>query len=130
MAERFTRYFRYLQKHRTARRTALQNGTGNLPSEPTVPSGSEQAEKRYTLEEAFDYFMTPPDENPDTSQINNERCIRAVAFLLHYCSNHGNDDVYGWTAHGLGYVLEQCASDVRRPDEHRKWLREHGAPSE
>ena len=139
MSERNWRYLSYLRKHLIAARMASPNGAAPTPARtestmaasepPREPGEPESTEKKYTLAEAFDYFVTLGDEQPPTSQINNERCIRAVAFLLHYCSQHGNADVYGFIAHGLAHVLEQCASEVERPDEHRQWLREHGGPS-
>lgn len=87
------------------------------------PAPGAPAEAKYSIAEAFDYFNTPDGEQPSASHFNNERCIRAVAFLLHHCSQYGNEDVQGFIAHGLGHVLEQCASDIDRVERCPEWLR-------
>ncbi len=69
----------------------------------------------FTLEEAFNYFHLPAKGNAEASKLNNERCIRAVAFLLYYSTGEsGADDLPGVTAHTLARVLETCASALRR----------------
>ena len=77
----------------------------------------------YTIADAFQYFEIPEeDDGPENSPLNNERCVRAVAFLLHYCSTHGNERVDGFIAEGLAEVLEQCASKTDYSGRFRKWL--------
>jgi len=124
VSERNWRYLSYLRKHLIAAKAAGQNGAAPTPArtESTTAAfelASESGEPvsrepRYTLDEAFDYFNIPDDTHhePNTYPLNHERCIRAVAFLLHYCSAHGNENVSGFVAHGLGHVLEECASNI------------------
>ena len=81
---------------------------------------------KFALTEAFDYFAVPNSAGELTEgAFNNERCVRAVAYLLHYCSENGNRDVDGSSALGLGLVLEQCAGKIALAEERRRWLREH-----
>ncbi|MGH9735979.1 MAG: hypothetical protein ACRD8A_15470 [Candidatus Acidiferrales bacterium] len=81
----------------------------------------EWAEDRFTIEEAFDYFHVPREKrrpgrefSPEGSELNDERCVRSVAFLLNYLSSAGNDDVHGMVAYGLGQILECCADESFR----------------
>jgi hypothetical protein len=92
--------------HREENAKLIEDFLKNL--EGAKPAHSEE---KYTLEEAFDYFNIPDDE-PGQCELNNERCVRAAGFLLHYCSEHGNENVHGFIAHGLGVVLEKCASNI------------------
>ena len=86
--------------------------TTQHPSESVaeIPLPSDPKPKRYTLEQAFDYFNSGPDD--EFEDFNNERCVRAVAFLLHYCSEMGNENMHGYAAHGLGHVLDRCANQM------------------
>ena len=61
--------------------------------------------ERYTVEEAFDYFYGPTSSD-EHDALNEQRVIRAVAFLLTYCSQHGNESVDGNLANGLARILE------------------------
>lgn len=84
-----------------------------LPS--VVPEDfSEMPDPMYTLQGAFDYNDIPVtgDEEPSSSELNHERSIRAVGFLLHYCSVHGNEKVHGQILDGLGHVLDETASRI------------------
>ncbi len=65
--------------------------------------------EKYTMEKAFDYFYGPTSSDAHT-ELNDERAIRAVAFLLSYCSEHGNQNVDGWAANGLARILELRAT--------------------
>jgi len=78
-------------------------------------------EKLYTLEQAFDYFHGPTEECPE---FQNERAVRAIAFLLHYFSEEGNEDVDGYVAHGLGQALEISAAKIAQASARRLYLRE------
>jgi hypothetical protein len=81
---------------------------------------------KFALTEAFDYFVVPSGAGELTEgAFNNERCVRAVAYLLHYCSENGNRDLDGSSAQGLGLVLEQCARRIALAEARREWLREH-----
>jgi len=65
--------------------------------------------KQFTVAEAFDLFFNFEDDNNVLTPLNCERSVRAVAFLLHWCSEIGNKDVGGFIAHGLADVLEYTA---------------------
>jgi hypothetical protein len=69
--------------------------------------------EKYTLEEAFNFYFTAIDDDTLYSALNLERAVRAVAFLLHWCSETGNEPVEGNAANGLGYILEFTASQIR-----------------
>ena len=58
--------------------------------------------KKFTLAEAFDHELS--------EAVNLEKAVRAVGFLLHFCSDIGNRDVNGWLAEGLGHVLDFTAN--------------------
>ncbi|HEY6126845.1 MAG TPA: hypothetical protein VIW23_01570 [Candidatus Acidoferrum sp.] len=91
------------------------------PKRPAKP-------RTYSLADAFDYFDIPTeDESLDLSPLNNERCVRAVALLLHSCSQGGNESVLGLVAHGLGHVLENCAAKIAQIEAHRRWCAEQEA---
>jgi hypothetical protein len=80
-----------------------------VPEPPKPPEPPAEPEPtKYTLEQAFDYFYGPVDE----WELNIERATRAVAFLLHFCSEMGNEDVEGRSAAGLGHILERVAAEV------------------
>jgi hypothetical protein len=65
------------------------------------------AEIRYTLAEAFDYFhLIDESIDPSSNPLNQERAIRAVAFLMEWMSQHANENVPGCAAHGLAAILE------------------------
>jgi hypothetical protein len=83
---------------------------------------------KYTIAEAFDYFHGPTEEEGN-SEFQNERCVRSVAYLLEYLSNHGNQAVPGDEASGLGGVLASCADHMSRATVRREWLRVLGGKS-
>lgn len=66
---------------------------------------------KYTIVQAFDFFFGPQDRDAH-EQFNDERGIRAVAFILTYCSQIGNNVVDGYAANGLARILEYCASRI------------------
>jgi hypothetical protein len=90
-----------------------------------------EPEQMWTLEDAFD-GLCDPRESPtptgigiinDTSreELNLERGIRSVAFLLSYVSEDGNAKVDGFIAEGLGLCLKFCAKEsVRLLSFHRR----------
>ena len=84
---------------------------------------------KFTIDEAFNFFCTPYDSGQGEIEFQNERCVRSVAYLLHYASDYGNKDVRGGVADGLGDVLEKCASGIALGRERQEWLREHGGKS-
>jgi hypothetical protein len=109
------RFERYLQRH--------ANGASPAASQPgdSCPKESAAAEEpKFTLTDAFDYFNVGDKDEPSSCAINDERCVRAVAFLLHYLSHHGNEPVAGWIAHGLAHVLEECADRFGCTEGHRQ----------
>ena len=65
---------------------------------------STRGPQKFTLAEAFSPFTIIGGEDAIDSDL--ERGLRAVAFLLHSLSDIGNNDVEGFVAHGLGYVIE------------------------
>jgi hypothetical protein len=75
------------------------------PEKP--PRSRRPKPEKYTLAEAFDFLF---NVGTDTMGVLNfERAIRAVSFLLQWCSETGNEDVQGHIANGLGYILEHTA---------------------
>jgi hypothetical protein len=89
---------------------------------PTALSAKKPRRKRaakrrtadtYTVKQAFDYFYGPTSSDAHES-LNDERAIRAVAFLLTYCSAQGNETVDGFAANGLARILELRAARVGR----------------
>ena len=86
------------------------------PKTPEPPKEKAEPEpEKFTLEQAFDYFYTP-DGDEVTNNI--ERATRAVAFLLHWTTEMGNEDLEGRSAAGLGHILEHLASQVAKWDRH------------
>lgn len=85
-----------------------------VPEKPTdQTSEPSDGPRKCTLEQAFNYLWQPvPDD--EEKDFNVERATRAVAFLLHWCSELGNEPINGNAANGLGYILEQVASEVAR----------------
>jgi hypothetical protein len=83
----------------------------------------ERHEQMWTLEEAFDGDRGPKGSIPaetgiinDTSreELNLERGIRSVTFLLDYVSEDGNTTIDGYVAQGLMKCLRFCASEASR----------------
>jgi len=65
--------------------------------------------EKYTVAQAFDYFYGPHSSD-EHDTLNDERALRAVAFLLTYCSQQGNQLLDGNAANGLARVVEFCAA--------------------
>lgn len=84
---------------------------------------------KFTIEDAFNFFRTPYDSDRGEIEFQNERCVRSVAYLLHYACDYGNKDLRGDIASGLGHVLEKCASDIALGIGRQTFLREHGGKS-
>lgn len=78
---------------------------------------------KYTIDQAFDYFYGSEDE---CNLLNSERGVRAVAYLLTYCSEMGNEPLDGDAAVGLARILNYCASDLARLEIRRQWLARNG----
>jgi hypothetical protein len=81
---------------------------------------------KFTIADAFNFFRTPYDSDRGEIEFQNERCVRSVAYLLHYASDFGNKDVGAAVVDGLGRVLEKCAADIALGIARQAWLREHG----
>jgi hypothetical protein len=77
----------------------------------TDPDNSHLPEKKWTMEEAFDNLC---ETNGNREELNLERGIRSVAFLLSYVSEDGNTEVDGFIAEGLGKCLSFCAKESVR----------------
>ena len=60
-----------------------------------------------TVEQAFDYFYEP--DGRDREDVDDERALRAVAFLLHWASEIGNQAPNSNLVNGLGFALEMFA---------------------
>lgn len=87
-----------------------------FPGPKTIEEKVRVPEPRWTLAEAFDYFhLTDEKLAPDSNPLNQERAVRAVAFLLHYMSQHSNMEVAGAVANGLAEVLEHAANGMGEP---------------
>ena len=74
--------------------------------------------EKFTMAQAFDYFFEPSGHVAE--DVNLERAVRAAGFLLHWCSNMGNDSVEGNAAHGLGHVLEFTADQITQTFEDQR----------
>jgi hypothetical protein len=94
------------------------------PPKAKKPRRTKIAVPLFTLEDAFDFFSVSPGGERTDSEFQNERCVRAVAFLLHYCSEYGNEAMEGSAAHGLGLVLQKCAGNIAYAVAHHDWVRE------
>ncbi len=60
-----------------------------------------------TIDDAFNIFAVPA--GVDDTDFQAERAVRACSYLLHYCSEFGNESLDGWTAHGIATALHQIA---------------------
>ena len=91
-----------------------------LPRAESVQSASSvaavqvprQEEPKCSLEEAFSWFYE--FDGMDQGAVNLERGVRAVAFLLTWCSEIGNEPVDGNAANGLARILDCCADYIKR----------------
>jgi hypothetical protein len=103
---------------------------GEATSDPNAPE--KDTEQMWTLEDAFDGLCEPRGSPTPTGigvindtareELNLERGIRSVAFLLSYVSENGNAEVNGFIAGGLGLCLSFCAKEsVRLFSFHRQW---------
>ncbi len=71
-------------------------------------------ERKFTLEQAFDYFYTPREANGDPREdsLNLERGLRAIAFIIHWQTEIGNEPLDGNMANGFAYLLESMAGKI------------------
>ena len=83
---------------------------------PGKRAGKRYRTSRYTIRQAFDFFYGP-DNRERHRQFNDERALRAVAFLLTYGSDIGNEFLDGNAANGLARILELCAERMMRDKE-------------
>jgi hypothetical protein len=84
-----TRFTRYLERHRNA----AGEERHDPPRDAAAPAGSRRAPRTFTLDDAFSFYVTSDDCLE--SSLNLERAVRSVAFLLHWCSQAGNEPVEG-----------------------------------
>jgi hypothetical protein len=92
----------------------------------SIKKNRKRSPERFTLQDAFDFFSYPPGRGRDdtNTEFENERCVRAVALLLHYMSGEGSEDVGGVTASGLANILQKCSGDIARAASVRERERE------
>jgi hypothetical protein len=64
------------------------------------------------LQDAFDPAFRLADSEIVQAEIDNERCARAVSFLLAYSSDFGNEPLAGDAAVGLSSILDNCARGI------------------
>jgi hypothetical protein len=64
------------------------------------------------LQDAFDPAFQFAESNLAQAEIDNERCVRAVGFLLAYSSDFGNEPLEGEAAIGLSRILDNCARGI------------------
>jgi hypothetical protein len=64
------------------------------------------------LQDAFDFQFQFADSDIAQDEIDNERCARAVSFLLAYSSDFGNQPIDGNAALGLSRILDDCARGI------------------
>jgi len=89
------------------------------PQQPAIRNRLRRAKpEKFTLAQAFDYFFEPSGHVSE--DVNLERAVRAVGFLLHWCSNMGNDSIEGNSAHGLGHILEFTADQITQTFEDQR----------
>jgi hypothetical protein len=117
-------------KTERANEVSVVTNEGEATSDSNVSKG--KYEQMWTMEDAFD-GLCGPRESPtptgigvinDTAreELNLERGIRSVAFLLSYVSENGNAEVNGFIAEGLGRCLSFCAKESARLSSfHRRW---------
>jgi hypothetical protein len=107
MSKGTERFEAYLKKHRDEAQGDQPCGLELIESATAGPADKSE---KFTLEEAFDYFhISDDDKDPSVSSRNLERAVRSVTFLLEWLSEHGNESVEGFTAHGLARILDRCA---------------------
>jgi hypothetical protein len=64
------------------------------------------------LQDAFDPTFQFAESSLAQDEIDNERCARAVSFLLAYSSEFGNEPLAGDAALGLSRILDNCARGI------------------
>ena len=64
------------------------------------------------LQDAFDPTFQIAESSLAQAEIDNERCARAVSFLLTYSSDFGNQPLDGNIAFGLSRILDNCARGI------------------
>ena len=80
-------------------------------------------EVQVTLERAFDYLREfgGPEES---EEFNVERVLRAIAYLLQWSTDCGNQALDGSVACGLALLTQQAASRIADGRERRRHERE------
>ncbi len=63
-------------------------------------------ERMWTMEDAFSWDGT---RSMESDELDLERGVRSVAFLLQYLSEGGNEEIDGFVAQDLGRCLNFCA---------------------
>lgn len=64
------------------------------------------------LQDAFDPTFQIAESSLAQAEIDNERCARAVSFLLAYSSESGNQSLDGLAAIGLSRILDNCGRGI------------------
>lgn len=104
--------------------TVLSFATKEKSKRPQ-PSRLRKPPKKYTVAEAFNFLTIDSSMETVDGWFHQERCIRAVAFLLHYCGER-EDMQSPIIADGLGYVLDTCATDLARAACRRETAKREG----
>jgi len=83
------------------------------PKKPARPK-NRSTRPRFSLEEALSdlCLAASPDDDPLNANLELERGLRSVAFLLHSLSNGGNLLVPGYAALGLAHILDRYAGEI------------------
>jgi hypothetical protein len=110
---------------KTERAQGVPDAVNAAEASSNSTASEREPEQLWTMEDAFDGLCEPRKSRAgigilDVSrdELNLERGIRSVAFLLDYLSEDGNTAVDGCTAQGLMNCLRFCASEASRL---RKW---------
>jgi hypothetical protein len=73
--------------------------------------------RMFRIEDAFSWDSS--DESIETRELNVERCIRSVAFLLEYLAQ-GINPISEWATLGLASCLDFCADEAASAQRSRK----------
>lgn len=91
---------------------ATPQSLARLAIVPPRPKQKKKRDQKFTMQEAFDYYCSRA--GGELHRDNNERALRAVAFLLHHCTDIGNESLDGHAANGIAFLLEYLADSLHR----------------
>lgn len=85
----------------------MEPKNGKSATESALPENQQQ---RFTIEDAFNFYYEA--DGIEWEELNLKRAVLAVAFLLDFLSDGGNEPVDSLVANGLAAALKKCARDT------------------